>query len=1727
MKTLFHKPKNWLFVAILIVPISLITGQEICDNGIDDDGDGLIDINDEQDCFCGDIAFNVVNADFEDFSCCPDNITFAPGNGIYCLDDGWEPAALGTSDYFNTCDFLGGVLVPAVPLPIPSGEGAVGMFSSSTYEETVGSCLDNSLINGESYSLSFYVGFNETAMYDSPLDMEIIIYGTPNCDDFPAPGFNCLDTYGEWQEMATISVTGTMNNSWMLVNTTFLATMNANAIAFSNGCTGSLHYHFIDDISFDGVFLNPEIGDEIIMTGDCISGVELEVPFFGGSTYQWYLNGVAITGATSNTHLIPNSDQEGEYHVLIDNGLGCSLSPPLEVLINEDVLDLDGIVMDVNCLGNDDGAIQLDIDSPNLPFEIDWSNGEVIQDIVGLDSGPYSVTVTDSNGCIGDATFTVFDPPTVSAIMIGDCNSGVEVSVEQINSGETYQWYYNDVLIPGATTNPYLVPTDAQGEYYVIISNGINCQYSVPIDVFFNTSILNISEEISNVLCFGEETGSIDIEIDNNNGPYEYEWSNGWLGQDLDDIGIGTYSVTVSDDYGCSGTATYNIIEPTELFNFANVTQPSGGAGGEATIVSNGGVQPYTYAWSNGNDTASDSDLSPGIYTVIITDANGCEDIVIFSIEGDFTVVETINSAGCFNECNGSIFLTIEGPPVNYTIVWEDTQYTGFELSNLCAGDYAYTVADEDGAEFNGVAIITQIDSIEIEAIYIDTLCSDLDSILIATNVIGGTAPYTYLWNTGSINDSLFNATVGTYMLTVTDANLCNDSILLEIYQFSPPSLVGDISPAGCDGEATGAIDLMVLNGVEPISYLWDDGSISQDLINLAQGNYELEIQDGNGCTYNETFVVGANTGFVVTETITNVSCPNEDDGIIMLDLVNGIEPYTIDWSHGPSLSTIDNLSEGFYSVSISDASGCSAFFEYEVELFSFLSIEATIENNLCANEAEGSISLSIDANGNDYSLEWNDGSIEEDRENLEAGFYELKITDEFGCVYNYEYEVMDLGLEMVSEFVIIEDTCGSGGVGSIQINPVSGNTPFSYLWEDSSTDDELQNLNAGLFSVSIFDANGCQVIEQVTVNSISELEVTVNTTPIICEGSSTATATLDPVGGTPPYSYSWNNGSTIETLSNLSSNVLYTYTVTDNEGCLGVGSITIEDTLSALQIIETILPPPCFGDLGNISLNVIGGMGPYSYLWSNDETEASINVVSGSYEVQVTDALGCTSTASYNLLEPDLITLVVNNILNPTASNDDGSIDIGINGGTPPYDVLWSNNESSNTINGLSEGEYFVTVTDNNGCIDSLDFILSSDIPLSAMYAIYNNPCFGDCLGVIEVDVVGGVSPYSFNWSDGSTLDSLVDLCNGEYELEIVDAAGTSIESGIITISSPDDLLIDGVVYDITCLDAQDGAITLSVLGGTSPYEFSWNNNAEGDSISNLSDGNYEVITIDNNGCTETAEFTIDDIPLIDVESEILDVECGDETYTLQLVAENNLNYPFVLNGEVISLNENNQLQGLTTGQYALSYLINENCEVPIDDFSLFSIQEYQLSISTQTVEVNALDTVNIFLEILSEQNLMNYTVHWLSANSYNCISLSDIGECIAIDLIVETEEELLVVFTDQYGCETYLSVDVELQAITPEIYFPNIFSPNGDGRNDEFIIQSNDDEAELKSFNIYDRWGNLMFSQQNIKLAEAESWDGIYNGSALNPGVYIYVAEVEFDGVLQSFYGDVTVVH
>ena len=515
--------KLWLSILVAFLTVQIIYSQEICNNGIDDDSDGLVDINDP-DCECEDVQVSMITGYFEEMTCCPMNFTNPLEPGIACLVN-WSQATNGTTDYHNTCGYTGGVLNPYMPEPPPSGNGAVGFITRDGYQEYVGRCLPSPMLAGETYTVEMYVGFNEGPFppfsYESNSPFEIGIFGTTSCANYPANTSNCISFLAEWDLIGAQSASGNFGE-WTYINFMITPTQDYAAIAIGGSCNASSQdsqYHFIDDLIITGNFEGgdpPEINIEL--TGDCVNGIELDISDFPGASYQWYLDGIAIPGATQIPHPV-TPGENGTYNVLVDFGNDCAISNEIEVTIDTDVLDVTGEVFDVSCTTGNDGTIQLDLPTTNEPISVLWDSGETTATIDGLTSGNYTVTITDANGCTGEQTFIVFEPDdglegqilNVTHPAFPETTGMAEIDITGGTPGYTYLWD-NGETTPLATM---LSP----GQHFVTVTDMNGCEIIIEVTI---NPVLEINFNIQNAPCNGACEGLIELAVAGGMPLYEY-----------------------------------------------------------------------------------------------------------------------------------------------------------------------------------------------------------------------------------------------------------------------------------------------------------------------------------------------------------------------------------------------------------------------------------------------------------------------------------------------------------------------------------------------------------------------------------------------------------------------------------------------------------------------------------------------------------------------------------------------------------------------------------------------------------------------------------------------------------------------------------------------------------------------------------------------------------------------------------------------------------------------------------------------------------------------------------------------------------------------------------------------------------------------------------------------------------------------------------------------------
>ncbi len=621
------------------------------------------------------------------------------------------------------------------------------------------------------------------------------------------------------------------------------------------------------------------------------------------------------------------------------------------------------------------------------------------------------------------------------------------------------------------------------------------------------------------------------------------------------------YELTVTDAYGCTETGTLNVNTAVTVdlaFTSTNV-DCAGAANGSATVEASNGTAPYTYAWSNGDTTATINSLTPGGYTVVVTDANG-------------------------NAAQGSI--TITSPEAIQIELLSQTNI-------LCAGD------------LNGALSVA---------------------------ISGGTAPYGILWSNQAVGESIDGLAAGIYSISVTDANACIAERSFTIETPAPLEASVEITNILCgDSGNTGALNVTVSGNTSPYTFAWSNGATTEDISELAPGDYSLIITDVNGCTIELAATISQPTELLLTTVATNVACFGEANGTIDLSVEGGQTPYSFVWSNGADTEDLSGLEAGTYSVVVTDAGNCSATASVEITTPTALGLDAVVQNLSCNGNESGSISLSAFGGTGSYSFLWSDASTEADRNGLAAGIYSVVVTDENACTLEETFTITEPAALLIT-FDVTDASCAGEASGSIDVSVAGGTPPASFIWSTGATTEDITGLVAGIYTLTVTDVNACSASGGTVVGEAAALLLSASVTDVTCNGESSGVIALSVAGGTSPYTYLWSNGAATESLAGVAAGT-YAVVVTDANNCVSTldGIVVTEPSLLTCSV--AITQEARNNNDGALAATVGGGVAPYTFLWSNGATTSSLSdLVPGTYTFTVTDANGCTSTCSATL---------------------------------------------------------------------------------------------------------------------------------------------------------------------------------------------------------------------------------------------------------------------------------------------------------------------------------------------------------------------------------------------------------------------------------------------------------------------------------------------------------------
>lgn len=494
-----------------------------------------------------------------------------------------------------------------------------------------------------------------------------------------------------------------------------------------------------------------------------------------------------------------------------------------------------------------------------------------------------------------------------------------------------------------------------------------------------------------------------------------------------------------------------------------------------------------------------------------------------------------------------------------------------------------------------------------------------------------------------------------------------------------------------------------------------------------------------------------------------------------------------------------------------------------------------------CGNQS--SIAYSICQAG-DYYL------VVDGKTAADLGTFTLTLTDNPGFVYS-----VTLAQTNVS--------CFGGSNGTLKANVTGGVAPFTYSWNPAAGNvDSLSGLAGGTYSVTVSDGNSCNVSASATITVPAQIGVSATATPVSCGGACDGSATVTVSGGSSPYNYSWNSlpPQQLQTAVLLCAGN-YSVTVADAQGCTASTSTTVNNTTTVVITLDTLNQVQCNGAAnGGVFLSATGGQTPYSYAWSNNvNTLDNPNLGPGSYSLTITDFTGCTAGDVYLITEPTLLTAAVSFTFNPRCGGgSDGIVNITVNGGVQPYSYQWNapGNPVTQNLNNTTAGTHSVVVTDNNGCTATVSATLTEPQPYNISVSSNGLQCFGGTNGSATVTVSGQTAPYTYFWNNFATTASVTGLDGGPFSVVVEDINGCdTILTG--TISEPAAIDIQLTAAEPLCADSGNGLINSTIVGGTSPYTYSWTGSGGFSSTQanpQVSSGSYSVTVTDANNCTATS---------------------------------------------------------------------------------------------------------------------------------------------------------------------------------------------------------------------------------------------------------------------------------
>ncbi len=843
--------------------------------------------------------------------------------------------------------------------------------------------------------------------------------------------------------------------------------------------------------------------------------------------------------------------------------------------------------------------------------------------------------------------------------------------------------------------------------------------------------------------------------------------------------------------------------------------------------------------------------------------------------------------------------------------------------------------------------------------------------------------------------------------------------------------------------------------------------------------------------------------------------------------------PTTFSWNFGDTSSGAANTSTsanpthtftsaGNYTVTLTTSGGPCNPPGTLTKTVSIVSASISSQTNVnCNGGNNGSITVSTINGTANFTYTWSPSvGTTNTVSALTAGTYTTIVTDANGCSASASTLITQPPL-LTASTITTKVSCFGGNNGSATVTANGGTSGYTYSWTPSGgTNTTASNLTAGTYTVITTDSKGCTASASATVTQpASALSATTTATPVSCFGGNNGSATVSASGGTSGYTYSWTpSGGTNITASNLTAGT-YTVNVTDAKGCTTSAIATVTQPASALSATTTTSPVLCFGgNNGSATVTANSGTAGYTYNWtaSGGTNITASNLIAGTYTVNVTDAKGCTASASVNVTQPisPLSVTTSATAVNCFGGNN-GSATVTTTGGTAGYTYNWTpSGGTTTTASNLTAGTYTVNVTDTKGCTTSATATVTQ--PASALSATTTTTpvlCFGGNNGSATVTANGGTAGYTYSWTpSGGTTTTASNLTAGTYTVNVTDAKGCTT-SATANVAQPNFSLSVVASNDVEICNGNSTTLVATAIGGSGNYNYVWSpNNNSGNSITVSPNTAMSYTVTLTDGCasaTDEVNVSIAPNPTIHFGADVLngcEPVCTNFTDTLTISQGSITNFQWNFGDGQTAATHNPNHCYTSDGVYTVSLIAtsDKGCKDTLTRNNYIDVYAMPNAAFTNDPLQGSLD--NPTIDFINQST--NATIYqWNFGDSFSSSEPNP-----SHTYLEEGTFSTLLIATNSDGCMDSVRHEIRIDGLFT-FYAPNAFTPNRNGNNDIFIPIGTGWDFSSYDLWVYDRWGNMCFHTNDAMLG----WDGKANNGSSVSQEDVYVWKV----FLKDIYG------